>query len=70
MMWGPGAEWAMPMFGGPLLLIVIVGIVIYYFTRRGVGPGVATPREILDRRFASGEISKEQYDQMKRDLAS
>ena len=65
-MWGPGAEWGMPMFGGPLLLIAIVGIVIYYFTRRGV----ATPREILDRRFASGEISKEQYDQMKRDLAS
>ncbi len=29
--------------------------------------GEAT-RDILERRYASGEISKEQYEQMKRDL--
>ena len=28
-----------------------------------------TPREILDRRFASGELTKEQYEEMKRTLA-
>lgn len=27
-----------------------------------------TPREILDRRYASGELTKEQYEQMKRDI--
>lgn len=27
-----------------------------------------TPRQILDRRYASGELTKEQYDQMKRDI--
>jgi len=27
-----------------------------------------TPRQILDRRYASGEITKEQYQQMRRDL--
>ena len=69
-MWGLDAEWGMPMFGGPLLLIAIVGIVIYYFTRRGASPAMATPRAILDRRFASGEISMEKYNQMKRDLAT
>ncbi len=38
------------------------------------GPGPAsqwrgeTPRQILDRRYASGEITKEQYNQMKQDI--
>jgi len=31
---------------------------------------VETPREILDRRYANGEITKEQYEQMKRDIES
>ena len=59
----------MPMFGGPLVLIIIVGVVIYYFNRRNGGADASTPRAILDRRYAAGEITKEQYDQMKRDLA-
>lgn len=33
--------------------------------RMGTGE---TPRQILDRRYASGELTKEQYEQMKRDL--
>ena len=69
MMWGYGGRLGMPMFGGPLLLIIIVGVVIYYFTRRSGGAGAPTPRGTLDRRYAAGEITKEQYDQMKRDLA-
>ena len=28
----------------------------------------ATAREILDRRYARGEISREEYQQMKKDL--
>jgi len=60
----------MPMFGEPLLLIIIiVGVAIYYFNRRNGGADAPTPRAILDRRYAEGEITKEQYDQMKRDLA-
>ena len=27
------------------------------------------PRQILDRRYASGDITKEQYEEMKQDLA-
>jgi putative membrane protein len=60
----------MPMFGGPLVLIIIVGVVFYYFNRRNGGANAPTPRATLDRRYAEGEITKEQYDQMKRDLAS
>lgn len=60
----------MPMFGGPLALIIVIGIMIYYFNRRNSGTDAATPRATLDRRYAAGEITKEQYDQMKRDLAA
>lgn len=31
--------------------------------------GRETPREILDRRYVSGEITKEQYEDIKRTLA-
>lgn len=31
-------------------------------------PGSETPLEILKRRFAKGEISKDEYEQMKREL--
>ena len=35
----------------------------------GQGPGVPeTARAILDRRYASGEITKDQYGEMKRTL--
>jgi putative membrane protein len=72
--WGGGMGMGMPFFGiGPLLLIVIVVGVVIFWTRQtqtsGDGSHGPTTREILDRRYASGEISKEQYDQMKRDLA-
>ena len=70
MMWEYGGGWGMPMFGGPLvLIIIIVGVAFYYFNLRDGGADAPTPRVILDRRYAAGEITKEQYDQMKRDLA-
>jgi putative membrane protein len=73
-MMGWGGGWGMPFFGiGQLLLIVIVvGAVIFWMRQANAsGGGTHGPaaREILDRRYASGEISKDQYDQMKRGLA-
>ena len=72
--WGWGGGWGMPFFGlGPLFLLVIVVAVIILLMRQsrtmGSGPLGPTAREILDRRYAAGEISKEQYEQMKRDIA-
>ena len=58
----------MPIFGGPLVLIIIVGVAFYYFNRRSGDTDAPTPRAILDRRYAAGEITKEQYEQMKSDL--
>lgn len=67
-----GGAWGMPFFGfGPLLLVLIAaGIVYYYFWHqppRDRSRDTAS-LEILDRRYASGEITKEQYEQMKGDL--
>lgn len=70
MMGGYGYGWGMPMFGGPLLLIIVIGLAIYFFSRRADGRDAPSPRDILDRRYAAGEITRDQYDQMKRDLAS
>ncbi len=74
--WGYGHGWGMPFFGvGPFLSLVIIAGVIYFFFRqdgplRGRSPGEQgdSARDILDRRYARGELTKEQYEQMKRDL--
>jgi putative membrane protein len=71
--WTPylGAWWIFP-----LLCLVFMAIMMFgrgcmpWHVGRRVrgGDGAATARDILDRRYASGEIGKEQYDAMRRDL--
>jgi len=64
--------WVFPL----LLFIMMIGTAIMLW-RRGMMPGCGkighhgheTPRQILDRRYASGELREEQYDQMKQGLA-
>ncbi len=69
--WGWNEGWHTPFFGlGPLLFVLIVVGLIVYFARSGRMSNGPTARDILDRRYASGEITREQYDQMKRDLAA
>lgn len=79
MMWGSsgyGHGWGMPFFGvGPLLsLAIIVGVIYFLFRQDGPLRGRSSEqqadsaRDILDRRYARGELTKEQYEQMKRDL--
>jgi putative membrane protein len=73
--WNGMGGWGMMSYGlGPLMLIVIAGAVILlvalpnWMSRRG--PAERSPRETIDARYASGEITREQHDQMKRDLAA
>ncbi|MDR3496621.1 MAG: SHOCT domain-containing protein [Ancalomicrobiaceae bacterium] len=72
--WSWSGSWGMPMFGmGSLLLIALVVVIVVLLARqpqpRPGRPHVPAAREILDRRYAAGEISRDQYEQMKRDLA-
>ncbi len=61
---------------GLIVALIIAAAAIFMLTRQPAAtPGVATspatgqtPLDILNLRSARGEINKEQYDQMKRDL--
>ena len=69
--WGHGFMWIVP-------LLFLVGLVLLlgslfrgsWLGWPGVGQGERreTAREILARRYAAGEITKEQYEEMKRTL--
>jgi uncharacterized membrane protein len=66
----------------PLLCIVFMGAMMFMMFRRGGGCCMPmrrdsasgpespreTPRQILDRRLACGELTREQYNTMRRDL--
>jgi putative membrane protein len=82
MMWGDGFDGGMHSFDGGvvmilfwgLLLAAIVGGGLLLFggvTRRARGPGEEdreTPLEILKRRYARGEIDRDEYDRIKETL--
>jgi putative membrane protein len=74
--WGPMMGYG---FGGMIMMlmwilfILIVGMVLYALVRGkritpfGIPPG-ETALDILKKRYAKGEIKKEEFEQMKRDL--
>ena len=53
-----------------LVIVCIVAFVRWIGAQGALGPrgSAGTPLEILKRRYASGEITKEQYESMKRDV--
>jgi putative membrane protein len=63
------------MMGFDLIIVLIVGAIIYatgwrpQFNQPQPPQGGQTPLEILDARYARGEISREEYEQMRRDLS-
>ncbi len=70
-MWVGGI--VMMLFWVIVLVAVVWGIVV--FTRNAgrsnqPGPHGEAPLDILKRRYAAGEINKEQYDEMKRTLGA
>lgn len=59
-----------------LILIILAGVVIYFLLERSKrtrtledSPGEG-PTEILKKRYAKGEITKEEFDRLKRELES
>jgi putative membrane protein len=66
--------WVLPL---TFLVLCLIFLLAYLFRGNGFFCGRRdrrmlgeAAREILDRRYASGEISKEQYEEMKRVLAN
>lgn len=74
--WGPGMGWWM-IFGGGFFFLFWLGIIllaIWGWTRlASEGRGRSSPRQgpldIAKERYARGEISKEQFEQLKKDLS-
>jgi len=65
-------------FGGLImwiLFLIVIGVAVYLIVQatKAKGPESSfkeTPMEILKKRYAKGEITKEQFDKMKKDLES
>ena len=62
------------MMGFDLVLVLIAGAVVYalgwrpQFNQTGPAQASQTPAEILKARYARGEITREEYEQMRQDL--
>lgn len=77
--WAYGPGWHRGMFfGGGMFMwifnIVILGVVIYLAVRlfrNGTlsAAGNETPLDILKKRLAKGEITKEEYDALKKEIS-
>ena len=76
--WGGGPGWGHPMmFGGGwfmwIINLLIMGIVVFLavkLLRNGAAGGLnkETPLDILNRRLAKGEITKEELEEIKKSL--
>lgn len=58
-----------------ILVLVFVGVILYILLQgsKSKGSGVPeneTPLDILKKRYAKGEIDKEEFDMKKKDLES
>ena len=71
--WGMGFGWIFMILFWALVILAIVALAKWLFSASGFGgPGASAkaPLDILKERYARGEISREQYEQMRRDLES
>lgn len=60
-------------FMGMLLLVILVAVAIFWFAREAKLKANSqmsgeTPLEILKKRYAKGEIAKDEFERMKKDL--
>ncbi len=72
--WGYGMMGAYGWTGMIFNLLILVGVIILVvwavrrFTERGGQSGSQSARDIVQQRYARGEITREQYQQMLNDL--
>jgi len=57
-----------------ILFLIVIGILLYFVVQTakakgGAGVSEETPLDILKKRYARGELTKEDFDRMKRELS-
>jgi len=71
--WGWGGMWLMPLFGIAwfALMIIVIVLLVRWLAGGSGGRGVQarTARDILDERYARGDIDREEYLRRKSDIA-
>lgn len=73
--WGPMMNHGFG-YGGMfmwIIFLIVIGLLLYFFVQTQKNKGQTPtenegPLDILKKRYAKGEINKEDYDRMKRDL--
>ena len=68
--WGMGFGWIFMILFWILVVLGIVALAKWLFSTAGSGESGKRPLEILKERYARGDITREQYEQMRRDLES
>lgn len=59
--WGMGwGMWFIP--------LLIIALIIFLYLNNNSSSQKETPMEILKKRYAKGEITKEQFDEMKKNI--
>lgn len=58
-----------------VLFLILIGLLVYFIIQAAKTKGQAqtqteSPLDILKKRYARGEITKEDFDRMKKDLES
>ncbi|MGD0021516.1 MAG: SHOCT domain-containing protein [Smithellaceae bacterium] len=56
-----------------ILFLIVLGVAIYFIVqnvklKNGTGQTTESPIDILKKRYAKGEITKEEFDRMKKEL--
>lgn len=68
---GGGMMGGMMGYGGMLSMLlfwIVFILLIVWIVRTVVNAGVNTARAILDQRYARGEITRREFEQMKKDI--
>jgi putative membrane protein len=68
--WGMGFGWIFMILFWALIILGIVALAKWLFSASGSRGSDKRPLEILKERYARGEITREQYEQLRRDLES
>jgi len=63
--WGMGWE----MWFIPLLVILVIYLLIKNNSQTKSEQSTETPMETLKKRYANGEITKQQFEEMKKDIS-